>query len=470
MSEFERPGLEQQLRSLGEATEAAVSATDAAQVTAPNSLIDMNRQPEPASPPKPRRAPLVLAAAVLLVAVALGSALLIRQNDDPPAQLETASQAESESETLPGARSATETRTGDFVVPDDNGWQRLRFCESTDRYNTDAGNSFYGAYQFTWPSFRETAERLGMNSYIGISPATAPPEIQDAIANAIYLERGDQAWPVCGRFIEGPFVTPVVPQWMAQPKRSDFPAIVFLDPDVSDDRIVEISEEIRDIVTTQTSRDMVLTDQEEAYQEFLAQFEGQEQIPNSVRVEDMPPSFRLTSRPSAWRVDQLRDLAGVFEVLTVDPVLEFDPPPPMKLTIPAIALQTPVYPTASIEHLALGPAIMGGEALAPIIGGYGSVDGAVFADLEQLSAGDSIEVSMLIAAVGAPGLAEAEVTTRYTITTIERSPLDELPPRVARQPTGLVVVADAADPTERVVVYAEPVLRDTSGYGVPQGN
>lgn len=72
-------------------------------------------------------------------------------------------------------------------------WRKLRFCESTETYSIDTGNSFYGAYQFTW----ETWGTVGGSD----NPADAPPEEQDARARLLYADRGSQPWPVCGRFL-----------------------------------------------------------------------------------------------------------------------------------------------------------------------------------------------------------------------------------------------------------------------------
>jgi len=72
-------------------------------------------------------------------------------------------------------------------------WANLRFCESTETYNIDTGNTFYGAYQFTW----ETWGTVGGSD----NPADAPPAEQDARARLLYADRGSQPWPICGRFL-----------------------------------------------------------------------------------------------------------------------------------------------------------------------------------------------------------------------------------------------------------------------------
>ncbi len=77
--------------------------------------------------------------------------------------------------------------------PTDEDWSELRHCESTETYNIDSGNTFFGAYQFTW----ETWGTVGGQD----NPAHAPPAEQDARARLLYATRGSQPWPVCGRFL-----------------------------------------------------------------------------------------------------------------------------------------------------------------------------------------------------------------------------------------------------------------------------
>lgn len=77
--------------------------------------------------------------------------------------------------------------------PTSEEWRKLRFCESTETYSIDTGNTFYGAYQFTW----ETWGTVGGSD----NPAWAPPAEQDARARLLYAQRGSQPWPICGRYL-----------------------------------------------------------------------------------------------------------------------------------------------------------------------------------------------------------------------------------------------------------------------------
>jgi hypothetical protein len=72
-------------------------------------------------------------------------------------------------------------------------WSELRHCESTETYNINTGNTFFGAYQFT----SHTWETVGGQD----SPAQAPPAEQDARARLLFATRGSQPWPICGRFL-----------------------------------------------------------------------------------------------------------------------------------------------------------------------------------------------------------------------------------------------------------------------------
>lgn len=83
-----------------------------------------------------------------------------------------------------------DSRRGD---PTPEQWRLLRFCESTETYGIDTGNSFYGAYQFTW----DTWTTVGGEG----NPAHAPAAEQDARARWLYATRGSQPWPICGRFL-----------------------------------------------------------------------------------------------------------------------------------------------------------------------------------------------------------------------------------------------------------------------------
>lgn len=73
-------------------------------------------------------------------------------------------------------------------------WEALRFCESTHDYSAvSASGAYRGAYQFDF----ETWETVGGSG----DPAAAPPDEQDARARELYARRGDQPWPICGRFL-----------------------------------------------------------------------------------------------------------------------------------------------------------------------------------------------------------------------------------------------------------------------------
>jgi len=454
--------LTNQLRSYGEATEHAVPPTPAEAVRSGVNQIGVETQPATGrlSPqkPAPRRRGIVLAAAAAFIVAAVGSAIFLRMSEEMPAGLDTANQ--------------TESTTQEFAVPDDdNGWRELRFCESTENYQVDSGNTFYGAYQFTWESFRLTIEQLGLVDYVGVIPSSAPAEIQDAAANALYLEQGDEPWPVCGRFIDGPMITPVVPQWVGQFGRGGASILVFLDPEVEPERIDEVRDELEDILGSAVGESMTFVSQQEAFDEFQLMFTGSEQMRNSVTVDAMPASFRIrgpsTSRGQAIRIGALD---GVFQVIEPDPFIVFDPPPPMKLAIPTLDVAVPVQPAATIEALEKGPVVLAGNAVAPVMAGYGSVEGAVFEQLDLLSPGDRLTVTTLVQGAD-QRFDNREVTRSYSVTEVVETDLSELGAWNEAADRGLTLIADVADdPTKRVIVHSEPVVPETASYGIESDN
>ncbi|MEO8695597.1 MAG: transglycosylase family protein [Acidimicrobiales bacterium] len=78
---------------------------------------------------------------------------------------------------------------------------RLRMCESTDNYQAVSWGGLYrGGYQFDYRTWNDVASRH-FPWLMGLDPAAAEPYWQDAMARALFTERGRQPWPVCGRRI-----------------------------------------------------------------------------------------------------------------------------------------------------------------------------------------------------------------------------------------------------------------------------
>ena len=73
--------------------------------------------------------------------------------------------------------------------PTADNFHKLRVCESSDNYQADTGNGYYGAYQFDVPTWQ------GMG-YAG-RPDQADPATQDQAAQRLYDQRGWQPWPGC---------------------------------------------------------------------------------------------------------------------------------------------------------------------------------------------------------------------------------------------------------------------------------
>lgn len=85
----------------------------------------------------------------------------------------------------------------DYVLSD-SALARLRQCESGGNYAaTSPGGTYRGAYQFAQSTWNSVASRH-FPKWVGTDPAKAPSIVQDAMARALYLERGRAPWPVCG--------------------------------------------------------------------------------------------------------------------------------------------------------------------------------------------------------------------------------------------------------------------------------
>ena len=85
--------------------------------------------------------------------------------------------------------------------PDPAEWAALRECESHGNYAiTSRSGKYRGAYQFDRSTWNSVAERHAPQ-LVGVDPAAAAPADQDAMALALYSERGARPWPHCGRHL-----------------------------------------------------------------------------------------------------------------------------------------------------------------------------------------------------------------------------------------------------------------------------
>ena len=85
--------------------------------------------------------------------------------------------------------------------PDPSKWAALRECESNGNYAiTNPSGKYRGAYQFDRSTWNSVAERHAPR-LVGVDPAAAAPADQDAMALALYNERGSRPWPHCGRHL-----------------------------------------------------------------------------------------------------------------------------------------------------------------------------------------------------------------------------------------------------------------------------
>ncbi len=82
-----------------------------------------------------------------------------------------------------------------------DGWAALRACESGGDYTvTNPSGKYRGAYQFDRSTWDSVAQRHDP-ALVGLDPAAAAPAEQDAMAHALYSERGAAPWPSCGRHL-----------------------------------------------------------------------------------------------------------------------------------------------------------------------------------------------------------------------------------------------------------------------------
>jgi hypothetical protein len=75
----------------------------------------------------------------------------------------------------------------------------LRLCESSDTYEAKSANRrYFGAYQFSRATWNDVAGRY-YPWLSGLGPHKASKIEQDAMARALWHERGAAPWPVCGQ-------------------------------------------------------------------------------------------------------------------------------------------------------------------------------------------------------------------------------------------------------------------------------
>ncbi len=85
--------------------------------------------------------------------------------------------------------------------PSPDQWAALRQCEAGGNYSiTSSSGTYRGAYQFNQSTWNSVAARHAPG-LVGVDPAAASPADQDALALALYHERGSSPWPHCGRHL-----------------------------------------------------------------------------------------------------------------------------------------------------------------------------------------------------------------------------------------------------------------------------
>lgn len=81
---------------------------------------------------------------------------------------------------------------------------KLRQCESSDDYQARSANRrYFGAYQFSRATWNDVASRY-YPWLEGLGPHKGSPAEQDAMARALWDERGAAPWPYCGQQVGEP--------------------------------------------------------------------------------------------------------------------------------------------------------------------------------------------------------------------------------------------------------------------------
>ena len=133
--------------------------------------------------------PRKFARACAVGSIALGGLVLAACSPEQQAFLSTAA-AQSPEATLTAARSTS--------GPSDSTLAALRNCESHGNYGAVSRSGTYrGAYQFSRSTWNNAARSV-LPGYVDVDPKIAPPEIQDALARALWNATGPRSWPRCG--------------------------------------------------------------------------------------------------------------------------------------------------------------------------------------------------------------------------------------------------------------------------------
>lgn len=442
--------LEARLRRLGDIVE---RETPAASVTALDHELDGSTplhivgpddevpapRPDVASK-RPSRTRLALAAAALVAVSVIGTVALTRSAEEP----------------VPLWIQAQPTETADDPTINQD-WRELRDCESSGVYNLDTGNTFYGAYQFTW----DTWQTVGGSG----NPATALPYEQDLRAAELFDRRGAEPWPICGRFAIGSMENPLVAAWIHPDDQPD-EVIVFFDPSAADEQIAATTEAIESLPWVRGGKQRFV-DQSEAWREFQHMFDD-EVTRNLVDIEEMPASLRIwtSRRPTLRRPDdpnpleEIEALPGVFEVVAAPaagPVTGGG----HRVDIPALGVNEQAADQWRIDDLATEVAVVAPTGwqdhhkLAPDMGPI--VVASLRSDwqLEDLVVGDAVTIERTASA--APGF-DATSVADAEVTELARSvPVDELDLDWLREidATVVLIADDPNDQRGRIVVLAK---------------
>lgn len=101
--------------------------------------------------------------------------------------------------TAPTAAGAGAGEPVPIEEPTPGQWAQLRSCESGGDYTVISGNGrYFGAYQFSQPTWDWLAAVRGRPDLVGMPPNQASPADQDAMALLLWQRSGPGQWPSCG--------------------------------------------------------------------------------------------------------------------------------------------------------------------------------------------------------------------------------------------------------------------------------
>ncbi|WP_411194443.1 transglycosylase family protein [Rhodococcus erythropolis] len=88
-------------------------------------------------------------------------------------------------------------------APADHNWDAVARCESTENWNLNTGNGFYGGLQITQRNWDWGVDQIRFSAghYFADRPDLDSPANQKEVAEALLKVVEIGVWPVCGRYL-----------------------------------------------------------------------------------------------------------------------------------------------------------------------------------------------------------------------------------------------------------------------------